>query len=291
MFISANKVSTTLAVDFTSYDDVMIITSDAGLPALTGGAKLPMRLTDAATRTAIEIVYVTDISGVNLTVERAQEGTSALDWLANDIVFVTLTAESTALVKPILTTFDISGSAGITLNESEAYSDILEFTGALTADSVVTVPSLPNNWTVYNNTTGAFSLTVKTSAGTGTEVAQTYSANLICDGNNVVGAINPTLLPPFATINNVTGSRAKNINYTNTSGKSMFVSIAVSYGDNVEGVATLIVNSINISQVYGVWNAVASNFIGTVSGVVPPDGVYQLSCGAAVTLPVWVEQY
>ncbi len=53
---------------------------------------MPLTLNDAATGAVYEIVYVTAISGVTLTVTRAQEGTSAQNWAIGDYAFVTPTA-------------------------------------------------------------------------------------------------------------------------------------------------------------------------------------------------------
>jgi hypothetical protein len=61
----------------------------------------------------------------------------------------------------------------------------LTVTGALTVNRNVIVP---NDWHgyVYNNTSGAYTVTVKTSGGSGIVVAQTKRAKLFADGTNVV---------------------------------------------------------------------------------------------------------
>lgn len=65
----------------------------------------------------------------------------------------------------------------------------LKLTGTLTANSVVVVPTQKKTYIVENATTGAFTLTVKTSAGTGVAVPQGQRALLSCDGTNVVGIV------------------------------------------------------------------------------------------------------
>jgi hypothetical protein len=79
----------------------------------------------------------------------------------------------------------VGGAADVTLTETEASSSIFEFTGLLTASINVIVPDYVRNFSVLNSTTGAFTLTVKTSAGTGILVAQGESQALTCDGINV----------------------------------------------------------------------------------------------------------
>jgi len=80
----------------------------------------------------------------------------------------------------------IDASAGdVTLNSTQSGLKYYSVVGALTANRNVIVP---NNWEggVFNNTTGAFSVTWKTASGSGVAVAQTKRAFLFADGTNVV---------------------------------------------------------------------------------------------------------
>lgn len=82
----------------------------------------------------------------------------------------------------------VAGTGTVTLTATEAGYAILEFTGALTGNRTVVVPTVAGRWVVLNKTTGAFSLTVKTAAGTGIVVAQGKNTELVCDGTNVLEA-------------------------------------------------------------------------------------------------------
>ncbi len=83
----------------------------------------------------------------------------------------------------------IAGGVNVTLTEVEAGNGILVFTGALTASISVIVPTAPTRpWVVFNNTTGAFTLTVKTASGTGVAVPQGKREIVYCDGTNVAPA-------------------------------------------------------------------------------------------------------
>lgn len=83
----------------------------------------------------------------------------------------------------------VAGGANVTLTAAEARNEILELTGALTANINVIVPTVADQWVVYNNTTGAFTLTVKTAAGTGIAVQQGKRAILYGDETNVVSGV------------------------------------------------------------------------------------------------------
>lgn len=81
----------------------------------------------------------------------------------------------------------VAGGANVTLSSAEMESPILEFTGALTANISVIVPLASGGlFVVFNNTSGAFTLTVKGSTGTGIAVGQGKRAILYADGTNVV---------------------------------------------------------------------------------------------------------
>lgn len=93
--------------------------------------------------------------------------------------------------------------ANTTLTASNGASDqsrsmLLKFTGTLTANREVIVPTSNKLYFVENATTGGFTLTVKTSAGTGVDVAANYKMVLACDGTNVISPL--TALPAGATI-------------------------------------------------------------------------------------------
>lgn len=82
----------------------------------------------------------------------------------------------------------VAGAANVTLSTAQAANLLQEYTGALTGNIAVIVPTAVGLYFVTNNTTGAFTLTVKTAAGTGIAVEQSKRAVLYCDGTNVVDA-------------------------------------------------------------------------------------------------------
>lgn len=79
----------------------------------------------------------------------------------------------------------VAGNADVTLTAAEALNGIINFTGALTGNINVIVPTAARRWLFTNNTTGNYTLTVKTAAGTGYALPQGVPATLYCDGTNV----------------------------------------------------------------------------------------------------------
>lgn len=84
----------------------------------------------------------------------------------------------------------VAGGANVVLSAVQAGNGTFNFTGALTANIAVIVPGTPGKWVVQNNTTGPFTLTVKTAAGTGVAVSQGKAQSVFGDGTNVYLASN-----------------------------------------------------------------------------------------------------
>ena len=73
-----------------------------------------------------------------------------------------------------------------TLTSSQNRYPIINVTGVLASNATIAVKTQEKNWIVINNTTGAYSLTVKTSAGTGKTIPRGRASKVYCDGTNVL---------------------------------------------------------------------------------------------------------
>ncbi len=102
--------------------------------------------------------------------------TSALQVL-DDAIAGTLTSAVTG------GTLDLSGSPPPAAPSQARYATLV-FTGTLSSDQTVIVPNLPKYWNVYNATSGAFYLFIKTTSGTSCDIPQGVSKQIRCDGSN-----------------------------------------------------------------------------------------------------------
>jgi hypothetical protein len=71
----------------------------------------------------------------------------------------------------------------------EARKMFLNITGTLTADRNVVCPTASKLYFITNSTTGGFSVTLKTTAGTGILVPNGRSVVLYCNATDVVNAV------------------------------------------------------------------------------------------------------
>lgn len=94
MFLFANQASSALAAPIGSGATSLSLTPGSGskFPSPTGSDQFALTLTDAATNTVYEVVYCTSRTGDVLTVTRAQEGTTALNWTTGDFANLYVTA-------------------------------------------------------------------------------------------------------------------------------------------------------------------------------------------------------
>jgi hypothetical protein len=81
---------------------------------------------------------------------------------------------------------DIATTGGTTiLTSAQNRYPIIRVTGALVSNATIQVRTAEKNWIVINATTGAYTLTVKTSAGTGKTIPRGRAVTVYCDGTNV----------------------------------------------------------------------------------------------------------
>jgi hypothetical protein len=161
IFVFSNNVNTILANTANSAATTLTLTSGANLPTLLPGQVMPLTLNDAATGLVYEVVYVTAISGVSLTVIRGQEGTVAQNWNVGDYALCAPTGQT---VQPIIGTIQPTVSGVL-----PAGNDVVVFPGTLSGAIALTLPASPlagSKYTIYGSSS-AFPVTVQTSVTSG----------------------------------------------------------------------------------------------------------------------------
>lgn len=103
---------------------------------------------------------------------------------------------------------DISGSGNYTLSISELNKTAYIFTGTLTGNRDIIVPNTVQQYWISNQTSGSYTLGIRTStqASPGVTVATGARAILYCDGTDVVDADTATISIPVSISQGGTGA-------------------------------------------------------------------------------------
>jgi len=103
---------------------------------------------------------------------------------------------------------DISGTGNYTLSIAELNKTAYVFTGTLTGNRDIIVPTSTQQYWVSNQTSGSYTLGIRTAgqASPGVTVAQNARAILYCDGTDVVDADTSTIGIPLSVAQGGTGA-------------------------------------------------------------------------------------
>lgn len=128
---------------------------------------------------------------------------------------------------------DISGSGDYTLSVSELNKTAYIFTGTLTGNRDIIVPTTTQQYWISNQTSGAYTLGIKTAAQSpAVTVASGARAILYCDGTNVVDADTATIAIPVTIAQGGTGATTASGARTNlgatTVGNAVFTAASTS---------------------------------------------------------------
>lgn len=103
---------------------------------------------------------------------------------------------------------DLAGLGTYTLSSSDASNKLIQFTGAPSGATTITVPAVVSIYYVEVSTSNAYTVTLKTAAGTGVALAQNARSILYCDGVNVVSAQTASAPAANTTVSNDTATNA-----------------------------------------------------------------------------------
>lgn len=121
----------------------------------------------------------------------------------------------------------VAGGTDVTLTSTEAANNVIVLTGIITANINVIFPVTVKNYFITNNTTGSFTITCKTAAGTGVVVPQTNRRILTVDGTNMVFSNDSS---GSGTITSITAGTGLNGGTITTSGTINLANTAVTAG-------------------------------------------------------------
>ena len=168
-------------------------------------------------------------------------------------------------------------SSNVTLTALQYGKQVIIISGVLTANVQLIFPDMVAKWTVINNTTGNYTITCKTSAGTG--VAVSGVQDIVGDGTNIKSSAG---IGYAQTWQDVTGSRALSTTYYNTTGRPIALSIRTKSINSSN--CTIYVNGLALAYRWGGDSFAPAIPIFTI---VPPGNSYSIT--SSVSLDNWFE--
>lgn len=164
-------------------------------------------------------------------------------------------------------TIAVPGSGNYVLSGAELDQVGYRFTGILTGTRNIVVPGSVDEYWVDNQTTGAFSLFVKTAAQVpGVEVLQNNRNILYCDGTNVIHAETATVSFPIPVAQGGTGAVTAATARTNlgagATGSSIFAAATAAAAQTALGITLAGSNTWAVQQVFNGSSASGAILIG-----------------------------
>lgn len=168
------------------------------------------------------------------------DGSSTLDYqpgessviVSDGVAFYTVGLGKSATFAFDYTTVIVNGAGDYTLSGSELNRIAYNFTGVLTGDRVIIVPPTVQQYWITNATTGAYTFTVKTAAGSGISLNAGQRAIFYCDGTNIVDADTSTVSLPITVGQGGTGAITSSAALVNLGGSSVGISLFTATDQN-----------------------------------------------------------
>jgi hypothetical protein len=202
----------------------------------TGGAGT-LGLTAASTLSNNWFIQIRNEGTGSLTVDPSGSetinGLSTLDFQPGDSAILVTDGASFYTIgygqAPVFafdyTSIDVAGTGNYVLSGAELNRIAYNFTGVLTGNRSIIVPSTVQQYWVSNDTTGSFTLTIKTASGTGPIVAQGARTICYCNGTNVVLADTGGVSVPIQISEGGTGATSASAARINLGGTATGIAV------------------------------------------------------------------
>jgi hypothetical protein len=141
----------------------------------------------------------------------------------------------------------------LTLTAAQGASIIQEYSGALLSNQIVVLPSTVQLYSLQNGTTGAYTLTFKTSGiGSTVTVGQGQTAFVVCDGTNVYSTTSNTS-SSFTSATLAPGSvSAPSLNFLGNTTTGLYLPASNQIGFAVNGSIGMILSSTGLAVTNGI---------------------------------------
>jgi hypothetical protein len=141
----------------------------------------------------------------------------------------------------------------LTLTSAQGANIIQEYSGNLTSNQIVVLPSTVQLYSLQNGTTGSYTLTFKTAVVGGSTVAvtQNQTALVVCDGTNVYSATSSTSNPSSVVLNPGTVS-SPTLSFLSNSTTGLYLPASSQIGFAIAGSNGMTLSSTGLAVTNGI---------------------------------------
>jgi hypothetical protein len=142
----------------------------------------------------------------------------------------------------------------LTLTSAQGASIIQEYSGNLTSNQIVVLPSTVQLYSLQNSTTGTFTLTFKTAAvgGSTVVVGQGQTAFVVCDGTNVYSTTTNTVFTTSSLTFSNGSLGAPSINFLGSTSTGMWLPASNEIGWQIGGINKMTLTATGLTVVDGI---------------------------------------
>ena len=201
--VTGSTLSQSLPVTTFSTSTTAATSNRAGAFVWTGSGTGTLSLLTAVSAGNNFFIFVRNEGGGDLTIDPA--GTETINSAATLVLrpgdsasiitdgtsWYTIGLGQDAVFAFDYTSISVTGGT-VTLSGAQLNRIAYKFVGTLTSNCIIVVPATVQQYWINNATSGAFTLNIKTSAGTPTPVNQGAKGIYYCDGSSIILASDPT---------------------------------------------------------------------------------------------------
>ena len=142
----------------------------------------------------------------------------------------------------------------LTLTSAQGANIIQEYSGTLTSNQIVVLPSTVQLYSLQNNTSGAYTLTFKTAVvgGSTVTVGQGQTAFVVCDGTNVFSTTSNAVITPTSLSLSAGSVGTPSLNFLLNTNTGMYQPASNQIALAINGVQQFLLTSSGLTVVSGI---------------------------------------
>lgn len=237
-------------------------------------------------------------ASTSLRLELMANGENDTTWGTKMVTNQNILDSAIAGTTTISTTGGTTTLTNVDYVDDQAKKAVIDVSGVLVSNATIVIPNTSRLYRVFNRTSGAFTLTLKTASGSGILVTQSTVVEIYCNGSDVVRYASPLSDYVTGAPATASGAAASAVSVTptgNLSSTNAQAALAEIQGD-VDSINTNLVSNyqpkdVDLTAIAGLASTKGNMIVGGASGwsslSVGTDGYVNVADSASATGTKW----